>query len=175
MAPGEVISLNLWMVNLCLLSYTFCLYPIFTCVDPDPYAKHGSVCEIRIRIHKCPEYGTNFDRDPPHCFTNIHHLARCMQGRCTIDCLAGVVVVAFASVLCVTTSIRSPSGLVMMLPSPTLTVASTPALWDIVDEPGGRGTAWTSEKNDPRGWANEVRVNGSIQTKVSSKIEVHGN
>ena len=42
MVPEELFSLlSLWMVNLCLKSYTFSLYfyPIFTCVD---------VC---IRIH----------------------------------------------------------------------------------------------------------------------------
>ena len=38
---------SLWIVNLCLKSYTFCLHFIFECVDPDPYWKY-----VRIRITK---------------------------------------------------------------------------------------------------------------------------
>ena len=51
-------QLSLWMVNLCLKYYTFCplFYPIFTCMDPDPYWEYGStkllnMDPIQIRIH----------------------------------------------------------------------------------------------------------------------------
>ena len=51
-------QLSLWMVNLCLKYYTFCplFYPIFTCMEPDPYWEYGStkllnMDPIRIRIH----------------------------------------------------------------------------------------------------------------------------
>ena len=55
-ASEEMFSqLGLWMVNLCLHSYFLHLlpliYPIFTCVDPDP---------------QDPEYGSNLDSDPQH-------------------------------------------------------------------------------------------------------------
>ena len=55
-------QLSLWIVNFYLKSYTFLppLYPIFTCVDPDPYSEYGSrsgsrkllnTDPIRSRIH----------------------------------------------------------------------------------------------------------------------------
>ena len=51
----------LWIVNLCLKSYTFGLYFIL-------YLHVWIRIRIRntIRIHKAPEYGSNLDPDPEH-------------------------------------------------------------------------------------------------------------
>ena len=57
MSPKEIIShLSLWIVNLYLKSYTFCLYFIL-------YLHVW----IRIRIHKAPEYGSNPNPNPQYC------------------------------------------------------------------------------------------------------------
>ena len=55
MAQEELFShKSLWRMNLCHLLSLF--YPIFTCVDPDPYSQYGSTKHlnmdpIRVRIH----------------------------------------------------------------------------------------------------------------------------
>ena len=61
MTPKEMFTqLSLWIVNLYLKSDTFLppFYPIYACVDPDPYSEYGSGSRkflntdpIRIRIH----------------------------------------------------------------------------------------------------------------------------
>ena len=54
MSPEEIYSqllVSLWILNLCLKCYTFCLYFIL-------------YLNVWIRIHKASEYGSNTDPDP---------------------------------------------------------------------------------------------------------------
>ena len=58
MSPEEIYSqllVSLWILNLCLKCYTFCLYFIL-------------YLNVWIRIHKASEYGSNTDPDPQHWF-----------------------------------------------------------------------------------------------------------
>ena len=75
MSPKEIFTqLSLWIVNfyvkvvselwifiLNLISFAFISFYIYMCGSE-------SVFLIRIRIHKAPEYGSNMDPDPQHCF-----------------------------------------------------------------------------------------------------------
>ena len=56
--------LSLWIMNLYLKSYIFCLHFI-------PYLHvwvQIRIFRIRIRIQKALDYGSNTDPDPQHCF-----------------------------------------------------------------------------------------------------------
>ena len=46
-----------YVLNLSSFATILWFYPIFTCVDPDPYSQQA---------HKAPEYGSNTDPDPQH-------------------------------------------------------------------------------------------------------------
>ena len=56
MSPKEIFSqLSLWIVNLYLKSYIFCLH-------------FNLYLHVWIRIQEAPEYGSNMDPDPQHWF-----------------------------------------------------------------------------------------------------------
>ena len=52
---------ELWIYILNLISFAFILYYFYMCGS-------GSVFRIRIRIQEAPEYGSNTDPDPQHCY-----------------------------------------------------------------------------------------------------------
>ena len=65
MSPEEIFSpFSLWIVNLCLKSYTLCIYFIL-------YLHH---VWLWIRIHKAPDYVSNTDPFPQYCTIYVFYI-----------------------------------------------------------------------------------------------------